>query len=119
MTNLAPVWRFAVARSREAARLAARVRTLTHDLAVVTAERDALRAHFELAVDQRNHARDLAVALADAAEWSDLDRAFLESGVWPGVSDGVCPVCFRPILDHSADERKACHDKASGYRRPA
>jgi hypothetical protein len=56
-----PVWAFAVNRSREAARLAAKVRTLEHDLAVVTADRDALAAHFALAVDQRNRARDLAV----------------------------------------------------------
>ncbi len=41
---LSPVWALAVRKSHEAARLAATVRTLEHDLAVVTAERDALRA---------------------------------------------------------------------------
>ncbi len=59
-----PVWRFAVGRSREAARLAAKVRELERDLAVVRADRDALRSHFELARSQRDGARELLAAIA-------------------------------------------------------
>lgn len=64
---IAPVWRYAVNRSRKAARLTAEVRRLRHDLAVVRAERDALAAHWTLAVDQRDRARDVAVAMSEPA----------------------------------------------------
>lgn len=60
---LSPVWALAINRSRAAARLAAEVRTLQHDLAVTRADRDALAAHYRLAIAQRNTARDLAVAV--------------------------------------------------------
>lgn len=69
--QFAPVWRYAVSRSRKAARLTAEVRQLCHDLtavradlAVVTADRDALRSHFDLARSQRDGARDLLAAIA-------------------------------------------------------
>jgi hypothetical protein len=32
---------------------------------------------------------------------------------------GICPICGRPIIDHDDDERKGCHDAASGYQREA
>ncbi len=50
------------------------------DLAVVTADRDALRSHYELAVEQRDRARDLAVGLVDdlpAEAWDATDDAIL------------------------------------------
>jgi hypothetical protein len=30
---------------------------------------------------------------------------------------GICPECDKPIEDHDNDQRKACHDAVSGYRR--
>lgn len=54
-------------------------------LAVVTVDRDALRVHWCLAVDQREQARAMVAALVSEAEWSESDEAFLRSlGERPG-----------------------------------
>lgn len=59
-----PVWHLAVTASRKASRLTAENRDLTAALAIVRADRDALGTHLVLALQQRNTARDFAVALA-------------------------------------------------------
>ncbi len=84
MKRWCPVWAFAVDRSRTAARLAKRVRDLEHDLAVVTAGRDALRSHYDLAVEQRDRARSIAAELGGAPRWNEVDAEWLdELGVEP------------------------------------
>lgn len=120
ITRWCPIWTLACTASRKAARLAFENRRLRKALAVANADRAGLRLHFELAVDHRNHARDLAAALADAAEWSTQDAAFLETGVWPGVSlddemawqrDAACrgsdPALFFTERGESTAEAKA------------
>lgn len=63
--RFAPVWRYAVRRSREAARLSARVRQLELDNA-------ALRAHLHLARGQTER----AVIVALGGEWTAADASW-------------------------------------------
>lgn len=75
----APVWTFAVRQSRKVARLTAENRELRTDLAVARASEAAMKAHFDLAVAQRDGARDLIGAIAAEPQWTADDEAFLRS----------------------------------------
>lgn len=63
--RFAPVWRYAVRRSREAARLSARVRQLELDNAVLT-------AHLRLARRQAERAMNVALG----GEWTAEDASW-------------------------------------------
>jgi hypothetical protein len=41
----------------------------------------------------------------------------LERAAAGGEAAAACPVCSRPIVEHSSEERKACHDACSGFQR--
>ncbi len=83
MALAVPSYRLLRAEQRLNRALRAQVEAYRHDLAVVTAERDGLAAHYALAVTQRDSARAWAVNNL-APEWSeaDLDR-LSEWGVEP------------------------------------
>lgn len=88
---LSPVWALAVRKSHEAARLAATVRRLEHDLVVTRAElavanidREALRSHLAEAVKGRERAMSIAKELGGAPRWNEADDVWMRShGVQP------------------------------------
>lgn len=80
IARLFPVWALAVGASHKAARLAWQNRALRRDLAVANADREALRAHFELAVSQRDRARDLAAAVVAEPAWVDEAESWANEG---------------------------------------
>lgn len=76
----APVWTFACRKARECVRLTAANRELRQALAVTRAELAAHKAHWGLAIAQRDAARDLFAAVVGEAEpapaWVDEAEAW-------------------------------------------
>lgn len=80
LARMFPVWCLACTASHKAARLAWQNRTLRHDLAVAQADLEAHRAHFALAVQQRDRARDLAAAVVAEPAWVDEAESWANGG---------------------------------------
>ncbi len=78
------MWRLAVNRARECARLTAEVRRLTDELGAANADRRALVAHLAEAVKGRERAMAVAKELGGAPRWNEADAEWMRThGVEP------------------------------------